>query len=149
MRHRRGFWRYGSGEKPIVYPLKAFCISEFYFAITLTAEGISKMVSRVFKVVDWFVPQRGRNSKAALGRGRMFVISHILGPASATSIIVFLHLADPDPGWRVDVIEFGIISFWALPFLMKVTGSLEWAARLSVRDADRRSRSTAVISTAA
>ena len=89
------------------------------------------MVSRVFKVVDWFVPQRGRNSKAALGRGRMFVISHILGPASATSIIVFLHLADPDPGWRVDVIEFGIISFWALPFLMKVTGSLEWAARLS------------------
>jgi signal transduction histidine kinase len=82
-------------------------------------------------MVDWFVPQRARNSKAALGRARMFVISHILGPASATSISLFLHLADPDPGWRVGVIDAGVVSFWTLPFLMKATGSLEWAARLS------------------
>ena len=72
-----------------------------------------------------------RDSKAALGRARMFVISHMLGPASATSINVFLHLADPDGGWRVQVIDVGVLSFLTLPFLMKVTGSLEWAARLS------------------
>ena len=89
------------------------------------------MLAKILEGVDWFVPQRSRNSKAALGRARMFVITHILGPASAISIIAFLHLADPEPSWRLAVIDVGVVSFWTLPLLMKWTGSLEWAARLS------------------
>ena len=89
------------------------------------------MLNALFAAIDWFVPQQSRDSKAALGRARMFVISHLLGPASATSINVFLHLADPDGGWRIGVIDVGVLSFLTLPFLLKLTGSLEWAARLS------------------
>ena len=99
--------------------------------INAVAQGSSFMRGLLLRLVDHFVPQSSRNSKVALGRARMFAISHILGPASATSIMAFLHMADPAGGWRVAIIDCGVASFWTLPLVLKYTGRLEWAAWLS------------------
>ncbi len=91
------------------------------------------MLSRVLRLIDWFIPERSRRSKSKLGRARIFVFTHTVGPASGASIVAFLFLADPSPGFCVPVIAGGIASFWLLPFLLRWTGNLQLVAAISVQ----------------
>lgn len=75
------------------------------------------MQSAILEFIDWFIRERARRSRSDLGRARTFVFTHIVGPTTGASIVVFLFLADPHPGWHVPVIGAGIASFWLLPFL--------------------------------
>jgi signal transduction histidine kinase len=91
------------------------------------------MVSAVLAFIDWFVPERSRRTKSDLGRARTFVFTHLVGPASGASIVVFLLMADPSPGLHVPLIASGIAAFWILPLLLRWTGNLRLVAVVSVQ----------------
>ncbi len=91
------------------------------------------MFSTAFMVVDWFIPARSRLSKSELGRARTFVFTHLIGPASGVSIVAFLFVADPSPGFHVPLIGAGIAVFWLLCLVLRVSGSLPLVAIVSVQ----------------
>lgn len=84
------------------------------------------------RLVDAFIPERSRRTKSTLGRARTFVFTHLVGPATGASILVFLFMADPDPALSLLVIGSGIASFWVLPVLLRFTGNLSLVAYASV-----------------
>jgi signal transduction histidine kinase len=90
------------------------------------------MLRIALRVIDWFIPERAKRTKSDLGRARTFVFTHLIGPATGQSIAAFLLLADPRPDSHVAVIALGICLFAALPFLLRVTGSLRLVAVISV-----------------
>lgn len=91
------------------------------------------MLSFALGVVDWFIPERSRRSKSDLGRARTFVFTHLIGPASGASIVAFLFMIDPSPGFHVPLIAIGIACFWLLLPLLQATGNLPLVAIVSVQ----------------
>jgi signal transduction histidine kinase len=91
------------------------------------------MLSKIFSVIDWFIPERTRLSKSDLGRARTFVFTHLAGPTSGASIVAFLFMSDPSPGLHVPLIALGISSFWMLPLVLRWTGNLRLVAIASVQ----------------
>ena len=89
-------------------------------------------MSWFFNFLDWFVPQTYKRDRSDLGLARIFVFTHIFGPALGQSISVFLYRADPDPGLVCWIIIAAVCSFWLLPFLLKLTKSLQLVALLSL-----------------
>jgi signal transduction histidine kinase len=85
-----------------------------------------------FKFLDWFTPEAAKRDRSDLGLARNFVFTHLFGPALAQSMSVFLYLTDPEPGWACWTVIVCIWSFWLLPFLLKLTKSLQLAALISV-----------------
>jgi signal transduction histidine kinase len=90
------------------------------------------MLQTALRVIDWFIPERAKRSKSDLGRARTFVFTHLVGPASGMMIVVFLTLADPDPGLRIAVIAGGISLFPALALVLRATGDLRLVSAISV-----------------
>ena len=91
------------------------------------------MLHSCLNLIDWFIPERSRLSKSELGRARTFVFTHLVGPTSGASIVAFLFLADPSPGFHVPVIALGIATFWLLCLVLRLTGSLSLVAIISVQ----------------
>jgi signal transduction histidine kinase len=91
------------------------------------------MLSKGFRILDWFIPERSRRSKSDLGRARTFVFTHLVGPASGASIVGFLVITDPAPELRIPLMAVGIISFWLLPPMLRATGNLPLMAILSTQ----------------
>jgi len=92
------------------------------------------MFNILLKIADWFIPQELRASTAMFWRARIFAISHLLGPCSAVVILRYLYHADPSPGLPFWIIVVLCFAFWLLPFGMKLTRQLAWAAAFSVVD---------------
>src|SRR5437016_211403 len=90
------------------------------------------MLNMCFKLLDWFVPHLAKLDRSDLSLARMFVFTHLAGPTLAQSMSLFLYWTDPDPGFACWVVIACICSFWLLPFLLKFTGSLQYAALVSV-----------------
>ncbi|MDQ6680218.1 MAG: HAMP domain-containing histidine kinase [Pseudomonadota bacterium] len=87
---------------------------------------------RLFQFIDWFVPAQLQSDTGSFWRARIFAISHLLSPCFAAPIVVFLFRADPHPGipfWTICALA---ASFLFLPFGMKLTKRLRWAAVFSV-----------------
>ena len=91
------------------------------------------MLAWRLRVLDTFIPERSRRTKTSLGRARTFVFTHLVGPATGASILIFLFMADPDPNFTLSVIGSGIATFWALPVALRYTGNLQLVAYLSVQ----------------
>jgi signal transduction histidine kinase len=91
------------------------------------------MLNAALKVIDWFVPEAAKRERSELGLVRNFVFTHLFGPLMAQSICVFLYLSDPHPGVVVWTMIAAIWSFWALPFVLKLTGRLPLVALISVQ----------------
>ena len=91
------------------------------------------MLSKALTFVDWFIPEPCRRSKADLGRARIFVFTHTIGPTSGASIVAFLFKADPSSGIHIPFIAGGIAIFWLLPLALRWTGSLRLVAMISVQ----------------
>ena len=91
------------------------------------------MLSIALRIIDWFIPERSRRSKSDLGRARTFVFTHLVGPASGASIVAFLFMTDPSPGFHVPLIAIGIASFWLLLLVLRATGNLPLVAIVSVQ----------------
>ena len=71
------------------------------------------------------------NSERSLARN--FVFTHLCGPLMSQLIVIFLHVQDPDGGWRVWTITAGVFGFVALPFLLRWRVDLRVCAFLSVQ----------------
>ena len=95
---------------------------------------LSATLSPSYRAIDWFIPESLRTDAAMLGRARIFVFSHLFGPALGQSISIYLWLLDPHPGYAFWVIAGLITSFWLLPFALKFTGRLILLAFLTVED---------------
>ncbi len=91
------------------------------------------MLRAILTFIDWFIPERSRLTKSDLGRARIFVFTHLVGPTSGASIVAFLFLTDPQPGVHVPLIAAGIAFFWLLPLCLRWTGNLKLLATVSVQ----------------
>jgi hypothetical protein len=85
------------------------------------------------QIIDYFIPARMRNVQANLMKVRAFVLLHLLGPAMGHSVVLFLWSASPVRTWQFWVVEAGVVFFWLIPVLVKLTGSLVLPATLSVQ----------------
>ena len=85
------------------------------------------------RIIDFFIPARMWNAQANLMKVRAFVLLHLLGPVMGHSVILFLWSASPVITWQFWVVEAGVVFFWLMPFLVKVTRSLVLPATLSVQ----------------
>ena len=93
---------------------------------------MASMLSRIFVFLDWFIPEAAKRDRSDLGLARNFVFTHLFGPALAQSMSLFLYRTDPTPGVACWTIIISIWSFWLLPFVLKVTKSLQLVAVISV-----------------
>jgi signal transduction histidine kinase len=84
-------------------------------------------------ITDWFIPDSFKTDAATFGRARIFVFSHLLGPALGQSISVYLYILDPRPGFAYWTVAGLITSFWTFPFWLKLTDRLIPLALCSVQ----------------
>src|SRR5260221_10380630 len=75
-------------------------------------------------ITDWFIPASLKTDAATFGRARIFVFSHLFGPALGQSISVYLYILDPSPGVAYCTVAGLITSFWTFPFWLKLTERL-------------------------
>ena len=84
-------------------------------------------------ITDWFIPDSLKTDAATFGVARIFVFSHLFGPALGQSISVYLYILDPSPGFACWTVAGLIASFWTFPFSLKLTGRLAPLALCSVQ----------------
>src|SRR5258708_20068634 len=84
-------------------------------------------------ITDWFIPDSLKTDAATFGRARIFVFSHLFGPALGQSISVYLYILDPSPGVAYWTVAGLITSFWTFPFWLKLTERLVPLALCSVQ----------------
>ena len=82
------------------------------------------LTDRLVPAVDWFVPAGLRESTASLWQGRIFVISHFLGPFSAVAILGYLYRVLGAHDWIFWTLCIVCASFWLLPFELRRVGHL-------------------------
>ena len=85
-------------------------------------------MERFIHLLDWFIPESHKRDRSDFGLARVFVFTHLFGPALGQSISVFLYRADPHPGFVCWIIIAAVCSFWLLPFIFKFTGNLQLVA---------------------
>jgi len=91
-----------------------------------------KRISQLLlKVLDWFVPESARRDRSELSLARIFVFTHLAGPALAQSMSVFLYFTDPAPGFACWTVIGCIWAFWLLPLALKFTKRLQSVALAS------------------
>lgn len=84
------------------------------------------------RFIDWFIPDNLKGERSDLSVARLFVFTHLFGPALSQSISVFLYRTDQNPGFATWTIIVCISAFWLLPFLLKYSHSLQVSAFASV-----------------
>lgn len=84
------------------------------------------------RLVAYFVPPSTVSDREAHNRARMFLISHLLGPALGNSVPIALYVFDPTPDWDIAVLSASISLFWAFPFLLRSGVAYEKLVLLSV-----------------
>ncbi len=90
--------------------------------------------SRIYPLLDWFIPPRLREENATLQRARMFLISHLFGPFLGHTITVYLYILNPVHDYALWVLAGSITIFWAFPFALRQTGWFTFLALLSVQN---------------
>ncbi|MHA6316244.1 sensor histidine kinase [Altererythrobacter sp. CAU 1778] len=91
------------------------------------------MAAYVVKILDWFIPQSIRASDSDVAMVRNFVLLHLVGPLMGHTVTAFLLLNLHDDIWQFWVTELGVASFFAVPFILRYTGSMKAAAMASVQ----------------
>ena len=89
---------------------------------------------KFLRAIDWFIAPEARTDAAILGRARIFVFSHLFGPAMGHSISIYLYISDKNRGFPFWVIVASITLFWTLPFGLKLIGRLQPLAWFSVEN---------------
>jgi signal transduction histidine kinase/ActR/RegA family two-component response regulator len=100
----------------------------------MTVSSFDTFASKVYPLLDWFVPERMKTEAETLRRARMFLISHLFGPFLGHTISLFIFFIEPrvDSAW---LIFFSTITlFWAFPLALKFTGWFVPLALLSVQN---------------
>ena len=90
--------------------------------------GTPKAVDRL---VTWFIPDAVVHGRTAWELARTFVFTHIFGPLIAQPMWIYLYMVSPEVDFPLVAMTLAICSFWALPFLLRWTGSIRLAASCS------------------
>jgi signal transduction histidine kinase len=92
------------------------------------------MLKELNRLLDWFIPEAVQDSDTDLPMVRNFVLLHLLGPLMGHSVTVFLWLTvRTGAGWQFWVLEACVASFFAIPLILRITGSMTLSAMLSVQ----------------
>jgi signal transduction histidine kinase len=91
------------------------------------------MHKSIYRFIDWFIPPAIRETESDRLMARTFVLLHLLGPAMGHSVTYFLWQALADAGWQFWATEAIVVSFLAIPLLLRIGGSLRVAAMVSVQ----------------
>ena len=92
------------------------------------------MFASVMVLIDWFVPASAKGTRSDFGRARLFVFTHIFGPAIGTSIVVYLAVVDRGGWLQCSIVGTCIWSFWLLPFWLRRSGNLSLVAMASMQN---------------
>jgi signal transduction histidine kinase/ActR/RegA family two-component response regulator len=103
-------------------------------AITPARDEAAPLHEIVAKAADWFVPDSMRLDADDRRRALMFLISHFLGPWLGVAALIYLCLADPNPGAMLWIPAAAIAAFWVLPFVLKILGTFPILALLSLQN---------------
>jgi signal transduction histidine kinase len=85
----------------------------------------------ILTFIDSFIPASAKGERSELGPARNFVFTHLLGPALAQTMNVYLYLVDEQQSWHKWVLIGAICLFWVMPFVLKWTGNLRMTALVS------------------
>jgi signal transduction histidine kinase/ActR/RegA family two-component response regulator len=99
-----------------------------------TGTWLLVLPTRIYPVLDWFIPEKIKDDSEAHQRARMFLISHLFGPILGHTITIYLYLLDPDPGIGLHVLAASITAFWGFPFLLRLTHRYNILAVLSIQN---------------
>jgi len=91
------------------------------------------MLTFLYSLIDWFIPDAQRKSDADRLMMRTFVALHLAGPLMGHSVTFFLHRTAAGASWQFWVVEAIVASFLLTPLALKLTGSLRLAASFSVQ----------------
>lgn len=91
------------------------------------------MLKELNRLLDWFIPEATRRSDTDLPMVRNFVLLHLLGPLMGHSVTVFLWLTIRSSTWQFWALEAAVASFFAIPFVLRATGSMTFSAMCSVQ----------------
>jgi signal transduction histidine kinase/ActR/RegA family two-component response regulator len=100
----------------------------------MTLPSFDALGSKLYRLLDWFVPESMKAEAETLRRARMFLISHLFGPFLGHTISLYILFIQPHPdsAW---LIFFGVITlFWAFPLALKATGWFVPLALISVQN---------------
>ena len=88
----------------------------------------------VTNFIDGFIPKAMLGDREARTRARMFMFSHIFGPALTGIIPGYLALIDPTGKWKLALLAASIFSFWAYPLILKRTGRYQLLCYASIQN---------------
>lgn len=83
------------------------------------------------KIINWFIPHSVIQSRTNLEMARIFVFTHLAGPIIAQPMGIYLYLVSPTVTPQLLLLVGGIVSFWALPFVLRATGNMTLSMALS------------------
>lgn len=83
------------------------------------------------KIINWFIPGDKIQGRTNMEMARIFVFTHLAGPVIAAPMGIYLYFVSPSLTPQLVAMAIGIISFWALPFILRATGNMMVVAALS------------------
>ena len=87
----------------------------------------------IYAFIDWFIPPRIRETESDRLMARTFVLLHLLGPIMGHSVTYFLSQTSAGATWQFWTTEVIVISFLAIPLLLRIGKNLRLAAMVSVQ----------------
>jgi signal transduction histidine kinase len=94
--------------------------------------GEQVQIEKIMRAIDWFIPEIIKSERVELNVARNFVFTHLAGPTLCQAISVFLYMTDPHPGFACWTVIVCTWTFLLLPFALKMFGSLQLVATISV-----------------
>ena len=91
------------------------------------------MYKSIYRFIDWFIPSSIRETESDRLMARTFVLLHLLGPVMGHSVTYFLWQTSAGATWQFWVTEAIVVSFLAIPLLVRLLGGLRPAAMVSVQ----------------
>src|SRR5690348_15313905 len=91
------------------------------------------MYKSISNFIDWFIPASVREHPSDRMMARTFVLLHLLGPIMGHSVTFFLSQTAAGATWQFWATEAMVVSFLAIPLVLRWAGSLEFAAMVSVQ----------------
>lgn len=91
------------------------------------------MQKSIYRFIDWFIPVPIRETESDRLMARTFVLLHLLGPIMGHSVTFFLWQTSAGATWQFWATEAIVVSFLAIPLLLRALGSLRIAAMVSVQ----------------
>lgn len=91
------------------------------------------MYKPAYHFIDWFIPPSIQETESDRLMARTFVLLHLIGPIMGHTVTYFLWQTAAGATWQFWVTEAIVVSFLAIPFLLRGFGSLRLAAMVSVQ----------------